>query len=222
MNKEKKRKKPENILAWFVEQVTEARRMGDVDKEKAIFAEVFKLLGNRCYGKMIEAVERHTNVSYTKDERTVDRALRSACFEDLNEIGGAYEITSRKPRITIRRPFPVGIAVYQLAKLRILEFYHDFLDLFIDRRDFELIQMDTDSLYFALSANKVDDVVKPELAAEFDNSKRDWLAWDTWSNRTPGLFKLEFEGHRAIALCSKCYFVEGGKKAKHSSKGMSA
>jgi len=34
--------------------------MGEVDKEKAIFAEVFKLLGNSCYGIMIEALERHT------------------------------------------------------------------------------------------------------------------------------------------------------------------
>jgi len=41
------------------------------------------------------------------------------------------------------------MAVYQLAKLRILQFYHDFLDRFIDRGDFELMQMDTDSLYFA-------------------------------------------------------------------------
>jgi len=43
--------------------------MGDSDKEKAIFAEVFKLLGNSSYGKMIGALERHTNVSYTKDEK---------------------------------------------------------------------------------------------------------------------------------------------------------
>ena len=57
------------------------------------------------------------------------------------------------------RPFQVGIAVYQLAKLSILEFYHDFLDCFVDRKDFELIQMDTDSLYFALSANKKEEVV---------------------------------------------------------------
>ena len=82
--------------------------------------------------------------------------------------------------------------------------------------------MDTDSLYFALSANKLEDVVKPDLQTEFENCKKDWLAWDTFSNRTPGLFKLEFEGHRAIALCSKCYFVDGDKKSKHSSKGMSA
>jgi len=43
--------------------------MGDVDKEKAILAEVFKLLGNSSYGKMIEALERHANVSYAKDEK---------------------------------------------------------------------------------------------------------------------------------------------------------
>jgi len=127
------------------------RRMGDTDKEKAIFAEVFKLLGNSRYGKMIEALERHTNVSYTKDEKTVDRVLRSAWFEDLTEIADVYEITSRELSVTIHRRFQVGIAVYQLAKLRILEFYHDFLDRFVDRKDFELIQMDTGSLYFALN-----------------------------------------------------------------------
>ena len=37
------------------------------------------------------------------------------------------------------------------------------------------------------------------------------------------MFKLESEGTRAIALCSKCYFVEDelSGKAKMSSKGMS-
>jgi len=38
----------------FVDEATDARRMGDTDKEKAILAEVFKLLGNSSYGKMIE------------------------------------------------------------------------------------------------------------------------------------------------------------------------
>jgi len=32
--------------------------------------------------------------------------------------------------------------------------------------------MDTDSLYFALSGNKLDNVVKPELTAEFDICKK--------------------------------------------------
>ena len=215
---------PGKPFTWFVEQVTEARRTGDVEKSKALLAEVFKLLGNSAYGKLIEALERQTNVIYTKDEKVVDRALRSAYFEDLDEIGKAYELKSRKPRVTIRRPFQIGIAVYQLAKLRMLEFYYDFLDKYVDRKDFELIQMDTDSSYMAISGESLEDVVRLELKAEFEAEKREWLAWDKWSGRTPGLFKQEFEGSRMIALCSKCYFAdegEVGEKQKFSTKGMS-
>ena len=211
---------PKKIFTWFVEQVTEARRTGDVDKSKALLADVFKLLGNSGYGKLIEALERQTNVIYTKDEKVVDRALRSAYFSDLDEIGEAYELESRKARITIRRPFQVGIAVYQLAKLRMLEFYYDFLDRYIDRKDFELIQMDTDSNYLAISGKNLEDIVKPEMREEFEKEKKNWLAWDKWSGRTPGLFKMECEGDRMIALCSKCYFIDDrGEKKKFSTKG---
>ena len=215
--------KPKVIFEWFVKEVTKARRTGDVDKSKALLADIFKLLGNSGYGKLIEALERQTNVIYTKDEKVVDRALRSAYFSDLDEIGEAYELESRKPRITIRRPFQIGIAVYQLAKLRMLEFYYDFLDRYLDRKDFELIQMDTDSNYLAISGKSLEEIVKPELKAEFEEEKKNWLAWDKWSGRTPGLFKKEFEGKRMIALCSKCYYTEDGeaKKKKLSSKGMS-
>ena len=213
------------IFEWFVDQVTEARRQGDTHKEKAILADVFKLLGNSCYGKFIEALERQTDTTYTKNENEVDRSLRSSYFEDLEEIGEAYEITKRKEKIMIDRPFQIGIAVYQLAKLRMLEFYYDFLDKFIDRCDYELIQMDTDSNYIAISGEKLEDVIKPELLKEFEACKKEWLAWDKFSKRTPGLFKLEFEGDRAIALCSKAYFVEkveGERNCKHSAKGVSA
>jgi len=98
---------PAKIFPWFIEQVTEARQTGDVDKRRALLVEVFKLLGNSRYGKLIEALERQTNVIYTKDEKVVDRALRSEYYSDLNEIGQAYELESRKPWITIRWPFEV-------------------------------------------------------------------------------------------------------------------
>jgi hypothetical protein len=35
---------------------TEARRMGDKDKEKAIFAEIFIMLGKSRYSKLIAAL----------------------------------------------------------------------------------------------------------------------------------------------------------------------
>ena len=37
-------------LKWFVDEVTEARRTGDVDKSKALLADIFKLLGTAAAG----------------------------------------------------------------------------------------------------------------------------------------------------------------------------
>ena len=93
---------------------------------------------------------------------------------------------------------------------------------YIDRRDYKLVQMDTDSNYLAISGECLEDIVKPELREEFETQKKNWLAWDKWSGCTPGLFKLECTGRRMIALCSKCYYIEeSGKKSKFSTKGMS-
>ena len=69
---------PREIFSWFVNEVANNRRKGDAEKDKALLAEVFKLLGNSAYGKFIEAVERHTNTIYTCDEEEVDKSLRSA------------------------------------------------------------------------------------------------------------------------------------------------
>ena len=81
-----------------------------------------------------------------------------------------------------------------------LEFYYDFLDKFCDRKDFELIQMDTDSFYMALSANDFDDIIKPEMKELYKEEKRNWLVTDEYSKKVPGLFKAEFQGKRMIAL----------------------
>ena len=213
---------PREIFSWFVNEVANNRRKGDAEKDKALLAEVFKLLGNSAYGKFIEAVERHTNTIYTCDEEEVDKSLRSARFKTLEEIGPAYKVELRKIKINIDRPFQVGIVVYQLAKLRMLQFYYEFLNFYLDRRDFELIQMDTDSMYFALSRERLEDAIRPGYETQFEEEKKRWLAWNKWSNREPGLFKLEKEATSSIALCSKCYHMEDQAtgKAKVSSKGV--
>ena len=189
---------PGTPFAWFPEEVADARRQADKDPSKKLLGDTSKLKGNSFYGKLIEDLERHTNTRFTSKESDVDTALRSAFFEDLEEIDGAYEIRERKRQIQIKRPYQCGIAVYQLAKLRMLEFYYDFLDKYVDRCDFELMYMDTDSFYLAISGESLDDVIKPELRAEYEAEKSKWLATDKYSERTPGLFKIEFIGFRMI------------------------
>ena len=196
---------------WFPEEVSGARRAADQDKNKKQLGDTAKLKGNSFYGKMMENLEKHMNTKFTTDEKLIDKIFRSPYFDDLEEISnGAFEVSQRKSRVTITRPYQCGIAVYQLAKLRMLEFYYDFVDKFCDRRDFEVIQMDTDSLYMALSAKDFDDIIKPDLKELYKDEKPNWLVTDEYSKRVPGLFKPEFKGKRMIALTSKCYFADNG------------
>ena len=69
-------------------------------------------------------------------------------------------------------------------KLRILELYSDFFDQYFEHRDLDLIQMDAVN-----SADWLEDIVRPELRAEFEAKKQQWLALYKWSGRTPGLFR---------------------------------
>ena len=199
---------------WFPEEVSSARRAADQDKNKKQLGDTAKLKGNSFYGKMIENLEKHISTKFTRDEKLIDKIFRSPFFEDLEEINaGVFEVRQRKRQVTITRPYQCGIAVYQLAKLRMLEFYYDFLDKFCDRRDFELIQMDTDSFYMALSAEDFDEIIKPEMKELYKEEKKNWLVTDEYSKRVPGLFKAEFQGKRMIALTSKCYYADRGGEA---------
>ena len=60
-------------------------------------------------------------------------------------------------------PIQAGCAVYDLAKLHMLEFYNDFIDKYIERSDFIYCQMDTYSTYIAFSGENFEQLIKPEL-----------------------------------------------------------
>ena len=213
---------PGKPFAWFPEEVTIARREADQDASKKVLGDTAKLKGNSFYGKMIEDKARHTSTCFTSREDDVDKALRSAYFVDMEEIGEAYEIKENKRTVQIDRPYQCGIAVYQLAKLRMLEFHYDFLDKFFDRRDYELMYMDTDSEYIAFSSLDIDSLVKPGLKKQYEKEKSKWIASDKYSERTPGIFKPEFVGARGVFLTAKCYIVQNNAGVdKFSCKGVS-
>ena len=153
----------------------------------------------------------------------VDKTLRSPFFNNLEEIGGAYDIKEFKRTVTVKRPYQCGIAVYQLAKLRMLEFYYDFLDKYFSRQDFELCYVDTDSFYLAMSGESSDEIVKPEMKQAYEADKNNWLATDKFSEKTPGLFTAAFVGTRGVWLTAKCYLVqnEALNENKYSCKGVS-
>ena len=127
----------------------------------------------------------------------------------------------------------IGFMVYQYAKMKMLSFYYDFLVIFIDKRDFKMCEMDTDSLYLALSECSLDEVIIPEKREAYFRERNLLLPSESCDNphhreqyvkaktygllwfpqpcceerrlldkRTPGLFKIEWEGDEMTSLNS--------------------
>ena len=136
-----------------------------------------------------------------------------------------YEVDLHKRVIDLDLPLQIGFFVYQYAKLRMLQFYYDFMVKFVHPEDFEYCEMDTDSAYLAISGDSLDDVIKPDMRATFELEKhlrfpRTDTEHKQYDKRTPGLFKLEWEGDGIVALNSKCYYCFGSEKEKVSCKGV--
>ena len=215
--------KPGMPFSWFPEEVANARCGADKEPLKKQLGDVAKLKGNSFYRKMIEDLGRHKSTKFTRKEMVVDKVLRSPFFNNLEEIGWVYEIKEFKQTVMIKRPYQCGIVVYQLAKLRVLKFYYDFLDKYFSRQDLELCYMDTDSFYLAMSGESLDKINGPEMKQAYEADKKNWLATDKFSERIPGLFKLEFVGARGVWLTVKCYLVQNEtlNENKYSCKGVS-
>ena len=116
------------------------------------------------------------NYNYYCSNKSIIIKINSPHFKDLEELHGeTYEVTSTIRNIEENLPLQIGVAVYHLAKLRMLQFYYDFIDKYINRENFELMEMDTDSNYFAFSEDNVDKLINPKMREEYENDKYNFL-----------------------------------------------
>jgi hypothetical protein len=225
--------KPNKCFAGFADWVSDARRDGDADPAKAVIAEAVKLTGNSAFGITGMDKKKHQNVIYATDLKKAKKKISSWLFRDLNEIEQSgdgktvFEIRSGKKVINQNKPCQVAAAVYQLAKLRMLQFYYHCLAKYIDSSDFQLVEMDTDSMYMGLSAESFEVLIKSEMRAEWEEEKLDWFPDNStperaaYTRRTPGLFKQEWKGDEMVCLTKKSYYCHGTKdKNKMAAKGI--
>jgi len=121
------------------------------------------MVDNAAVGGSMMDKTRHSQTRITSDVKKVlqyhnDPRFKSTTVLKLNDaVNGAvsklFEVTRGKRTIRQDRPLHIGVAVYDLAKMRMLQFYYDFVDKFLSRDDYQMMEMDTDSNYMALPAN---------------------------------------------------------------------
>ncbi|EGF80262.1 hypothetical protein BATDEDRAFT_25157 [Batrachochytrium dendrobatidis JAM81] len=228
---------PTELLKWYLEHrlivtnITYAvkyersneRRARDTNPNHKLRGDIMKLIGNAPYGKCIMNFLKHETVKIVGQD-TYNKNVRRNNYLGHQDLVEGYEFRFSKTSFKQSLSLHIGFQVYQLAKLRMLQFYYDFIDYYVDRSDFQYCIMDTDSAYFAISGDSLQDVVKPHLFNEFQQQKKYWFGRDDtpanklYDSRTPGLFKLEYKGDCVISLASKMHYCD---EKKFSSKGIS-
>ena len=137
---------PRPCFKLFGGSVSDARRGGDKDPAKAIMADTFKLLGNSVYGKTLTNVAKHRDFRCVSSEQA-QKLVNEGRFQKLTEmLEDVVEVEMDKKTVCWKLPLQIGFFVYQCAKLRMLQFHCDFVDKFVSRSDYQLCEMDTDSL----------------------------------------------------------------------------
>ena len=201
------------------------KRVGDADSNNKILAETNKLTGNSMNGTTATNKEKHRKIAFC-NENNVSRSINDPFCRQFNQLNGTnFEVEMSKKTITLDLPLRIACFVYKYAKLRMLKFSYDSMDIFVDRRDFQYCCMDTYSAYKGLSAECLEEVIKPELTQRYQSERHNWFPRsDTpehaaYDRRTPGLFKEEYRGDAIVALCSKAYYCFGVED-KFSCKGI--
>ncbi|KAE9289648.1 hypothetical protein PR003_g25498 [Phytophthora rubi] len=223
-----------NDMGKLIKEVSVAY---DSAKKQTMIADMMKLVGNAAFGRSGMDMTKHKEVKFMSDAKTIYRATEHFSFSSKTELNdGTVEMTNCKRRIKLKNPIHLSITIYQLAKLRMLQFYYDCVDFYFDRSDFQYQEMDTDSGYIAFSAeNPFPDLIKPELRDHFKQHKYEWFPRDdtaenaAYDRRTPGLFKEKFRCNAMVSLSSKnyiCYLSDeidkktNKPKIKLSAKGV--
>ncbi|KAL5252197.1 hypothetical protein ACHWQZ_G015102 [Mnemiopsis leidyi] len=157
--------------------------------------------------------------------KTGDRDVETGGKTLNDKLKDTKKVTSKKRVIKYDLPVQIGFFVYQYAKLRMLNFYFDVVDRFVSRDDYNMLEMDTDSLYMALSGTSLEEIVKPELRSEWEREKTIWFpSEENYAHdlREPGLFKVEWQGKGFVGLSAKTYFCfsDDPKHDKLSTKGV--
>ena len=147
----------QNCSAQFTQDVTNARQLGDQDSGEEVLASNMKLIGNSGYGSMIMDKEKQLKIMYYNNKHQAQLKVNDRRFSKVNELetDKLFEVESAKVCIRINQNLPIQIdyMILQMAKLKILQFYYDFMDVFCSRELFEYIEMDTDSGYMAIAGN---------------------------------------------------------------------
>ncbi|CEG46762.1 chromodomain protein, putative [Plasmopara halstedii] len=94
-----------------MEKVSEARREGDADEDKAMIAEMMKLIGNSAFGRSGMDKGKHKETKYKSCDGSISSIVEQKRFYDVEELGDSFKITLKKKCMKLNDPIHLSIAI---------------------------------------------------------------------------------------------------------------
>ena len=181
---------PQKCFETLANEIVNSRREADLDKSKTIIALTNKLTGNSLYSASLLNKKKHRNITYHSKD-TINKTIDDPHFVHIDEIlSDVYEVKSLKRNIPHDLPIQIGLNVYLNSKLlHTLKFFYWFLKKYVSECYFELLESDTDSMYFAINRRSLDDCVPENLKEEYFRAKLCWLPAEACLQHTESYIK---------------------------------
>jgi hypothetical protein len=203
----------------YIMQNTQYRKAAKTDFEK----DYFKLMNNAAFGKTMENVRTRKDIRLVTNSRQVRKQVAKPNFSSFKIFSESLAAIAMKPtKVKLNKPVYVGMAILELSKLRMYEWYYDYF-----RPKYpgcKVLYTDTDSLIIDIPT---EDIYKEMNPIDFDTSNypKDHHLFSDQNKKELGFMKdemggepiLEYIGLRAKMYCIKTKHDEI-KKAKGISK----
>ena len=206
----------------YIEFNTEKRKQAKTDFEK----DFYKLMNNSIFGKTMENVRNRKDIRLVTTQK---RAKKLICQPNYNSSQIFHESLAAflmdKCNISLDKPIFIGMAILDIAKLKMLEWYYGFFKPKYPKA--RVLYTDTDSLIIDVPTQDIYKEMNPD---DYDTSDypHDHPLYSTKNKKELGYMKDELQGEvieSYVGLRSKMYSTTTAnhveiKKAKGINKAV--
>lgn len=181
---------------------------------------MYKLLCNALYGKMIEGVFGRMDVKFNRSEKEAEYHSSSPLFKGNVIFDENLSVSFlRKKKIFMNQSWPVGFAILELSKYRMQKFYYETIQKSFGVDGCTMLMTDTDSFLLELQIPSVDEAVnRIKHVMDFSNYSKDHPFFSMDKAKALGHLKNEVPNcdiNKFVGLKSKTYMYLTDDNASH-------
>ena len=177
-------------------------------------------------GKSIENQKNRINVKICTTAEKLRKYVRKPSFQAIRVFDdNLAAVQLYRERVKLNKPITVGFSILELSKLRMYQFWYDFVQVAFQDAKVSLLMSDTDSFLMKIEGEENVQGILRQYSDRFDLSQlRDGHPLRSDRNKQqPGKMKLQLPNEtclEVVVLSSKCYSILTDQSSCSAMKGV--